>query len=170
MSTKKEESLRFYEVGFLLVPTIVPEVLETSVSEIIKKPILDSGANVIATENPSLTHLSYPMTKKIGVTNKVFNEGYFGWIKFSTNSDKIEAVKESLAKSNDILRFLLINTVEENTYLGKRASTLAREEGSALRTEVLAGDLPVVAVTEEESKPLNEVEMEKSIEEMTKSA
>ncbi len=169
MSKKTEDGLRVYELGFILVPTIVPESLEGTFESIIKKPIIDAGAEIITTEVPELMNLAYPMTKKIGAGNKVFVEGYFGWVKFSLSTDKTESLKDFLSKSDQVLRSIFINTVRENTYLGKRASSNLRDEKEFPRADSALESAPL-PIVEEESKPLNETEMEKSIEEMTKSA
>ena len=54
-----------------------------------------------------------------------FDEAYFGWLKFEVASNKIEAIKKAVEAVPSVIRMLLITTVRENTYLGKRAPAIA---------------------------------------------
>ena len=75
---------------------------------------------MLAEESPILRELSYIMVKKIGTQNKNFDQGYFGWFKFELASLEIEEVKKAFELNPDMLRMLLITTIKENTYLGKK--------------------------------------------------
>lgn len=147
-----------YEIGYLIASSI-PEEKVPGEAEAIKNIIADAGASFIAEEAPHRQHLAYTMSKKTvsGGYDK-YDIAYFGWIKFELGSEKIEAVKDAIDTHPSVLRTLLISTVRENTYLGKRAPAFA----SATATQT---DKP------EEKKdvaPATIEEMDKSIENMVK--
>jgi len=143
-----------YEVGYLIA-TSVPIEKVPGEAEAVKKIITDAGSEVISEEEPRGQHLAYTMrVKSVSGTYASYDEAYFGWIKFEVGSDKIEAVKKAIELIPSVLRMLLITTVRENTYLGKRAPVVAKAE--------IAGD------DKKENGPATVEEMDKSIEEMVK--
>ncbi len=147
-----------YEIGYLIASSI-PEEKIPGEADAIKSIITGAGASVIAEEAPHRQHLAYTMSKKTvsGGYDK-YDVAYFGWTKFELSSDKIEAVKKAIELHPSVLRMLLISTVRENTYLGKRAPALA----SAVA--------PTGEKTEDkkDAAPATIEEMDKSIENMVK--
>jgi ribosomal protein S6 len=157
-----------YEISYL-VPTSVAEDNISAEGEALKKVILDAGASVITDEAPHRQKLAYTMRKKtVSGSYDKYDEAYFGWVKFELDTDKIEGVKKTFDSHPSVLRYLLISTVAENTYLGKRASVIAESFG--------AKSEPVEAKPEEkieekkEAAPLSIEEVDKSIDEMVKEA
>ena len=147
-----------YEIGYLIASS-VPEEKIPGEAEALKNIITGAGASFIAEEMPHRQHLAYTMSKKTvsGGYDK-YDIAYFGWTKFELGSDKIEAVKKAIELHPSVLRMLLISTVRENTYLGKRAPALASAAApSGDKTE----DKTEVA-------PATIEEMDKSIENMVK--
>jgi hypothetical protein len=53
------------------------------------------------------------------VRNK-FNTAYFGWVKFTMDTDKILELKKKLDLDPNFVRFLILKTVKENTIATKR--------------------------------------------------
>lgn len=153
----KEDRMEVYEIGYLLVSSIPPEKVATEV-ETLKGVLSKKDAVVIAEEAPELRGLSYEMTKKIGASNQRFDEGYFGWIKFEMAAKSIESVKKAFEENPNMLRMLLITTVKEQTYLGKKAPVLEAPV-AAEPTEV-----PVAVA------PVSVEEIDKSIDAMVKEA
>lgn len=150
----KEDRMQVYEIGYLLVSSI-PEEKVASEVEVLKAILTKKGAEFIGEEAPELKTLAYAMVKKIGPTNHTFDKGYFGWIKFELAAKEIESVKKAFEENTNMLRMLLINTIRENTYLGKKSPVSATEPMIDSAIE------PVVASTEE---------MDKSIDAMVKEA
>lgn len=158
-TTEKDNSI--YEVGYLIVSSIPEEKIPTE-AETIKKIITDAGSTVITEEAPYRQNLAYTMRRKMvsgGYEN--FDEAYFGWIKFEVGSDKIEAIKKDIELHPTVLRMILISTIRENTYLGKRAADsivapLVNVEGG-LKTEEKI-----------ETAPSSIEDMDKSIDNMVK--
>ena len=159
-----EDRLSVYEIGYLIAAT-VPEDKVPGEAEAVKKIVADAGASVIAEELPHRERLAYAMrTKNVSGSYEKHESAYFGWIKFELGSDKVEAVKKAVELRPSVLRMLLITTVRESTYLGKRASIVAAAFGAPERK-------PVARLVEDkkpEAAPATIEEMDKSIDEMVK--
>jgi ribosomal protein S6 len=112
--------VKFYEVGYVLLSSIAKEKVVDEAA-VITDALAKAGAKMVAHGEPELTPLAYVMTKKIHGANHRFDEGYFGWVKFELTAGAIAQVKKALDADESILRYLLMTTVKENTYLGKRA-------------------------------------------------
>jgi len=111
--TLKNEGTKVYEVGYLLLPTIEESKVQDESLKI--RDIIENNKGQFLSEgNAELKTLTYPMTKAISGKKQKFDEAYFGWVKFESNSDTIESIKKELDKVNNILRFILITTVKEN--------------------------------------------------------
>lgn len=135
--SKKTDESKVYEIGYLLVSSIPEEKVSAKVDEL--KSILSAKkVEMIGEEAPVLETLSYTMIKKVGAKNTRFTQAYFGWVKFATEPENIVKIKEAFDADSEVLRFLLITTPRENTYLGKRTSTIMKEEVVEVPTEVVA--------------------------------
>jgi ribosomal protein S6 len=159
MNDIKDDRLAVYEIGYLIA-TSIPEEKVPAEADNLKKIIIDAGATIIADEAPHLEQLAYAMRKKmVSGSYDTYDEAYFGWVKFELSSKKIEAVKKAIEVMPTMLRMLLITTVAENTYLGKRAASL-----------VAKAPVAAAAVTEDKKDvpPVSIEEMDKSIDEMVK--
>ncbi|MEK7641922.1 MAG: 30S ribosomal protein S6 [Patescibacteria group bacterium] len=149
-----------YEIGYLIASSI-PEEKVSSEAEAIKGIITGAGAAILTEEAPHRQHLAYTMSKKTvsGGYDK-YDVAYFGWTKFEIGSDKIESLKKAVELHPSVLRMLLVSTVRENTYLGKRAPAIA----SAVAP--VSGEK--VEDKKETAAPATIEEMDKSIENMVK--
>ncbi len=140
-SNTNDQKVKVYEIGYVLVSSIPQEKVAAEAASL-KEIITKAGASIVAEENPELTPLAYTMVKKIHGANHRFTEGYFGWVKFEVATDAIESVKKHFDTAENILRYLLIVTVKENTYLGKRALATAmvgREAGMITPDKAVEG-------------------------------
>jgi len=155
-----------YEVGYLLASSIPEERISVEVDNI-KKIITDAGAVTVSEEDPHLQPLAYTIrTKNISGSYEKYDEAYFGWIKFEVASGAVESIKKSIEILPSIVRLLLITTVRENTYLGKRASAIMKAEVSLEdKTPISA---PGVGATEIPAVTATVEEMDKSIDDMVK--
>ncbi len=158
----KETEPKAYEIGYLLVSSIPGEKV-TEVVASLREVLSKKGASFIAEGAPELQPLAYTMVKKIGSQNHRFDEGYFGWFKFLLQAGEIESVKKTFDMHPDMLRMLLITTVKENTFLGKKAPVAA-----LTKAEEIA--VPEVAAALSEAPAASIEEMDKSIDEMVKGA
>jgi ribosomal protein S6 len=160
MNEAKDDRLSVYEIGYLIASS-VPEEKVPAEADAIKAIVTGAGAEVIADEAPHFQQLAYSMrVKMVSGAYEKYDSAYFGWIKFELGSSKIEAVKKAIEVKPSVLRMLLITTVREQTYLGKRAQSIgmpASKEG-------------VPAEEKKDAPPATLADMDKSIEEMVKEA
>lgn len=161
----KEDRSQVYEIGYLLVSSI-PEEKVASEEVVLKGILSKKGAEFIGEEAPELRTLAYTMVKKIGTSNHRFDQGYFGWFKFELPVKEIEGIKKAFEENQHMLRVLVITTVRENTYLGKKspsASVIKSDDVvPAGITEAVKDSVPATPATLEE--------MDKSIDAMVKEA
>ena len=153
-----------YEIGYLLVSSVPEEKVPAEV-EAVRAIITAAGSSVIAEEAPHKQQLAYTMRRKtVAGSYEKYDTAYFGWVKFEVGSDKIEAVKKAIELHPSVLRALLVSTVRENTYLGKRAQAVAAEFGA----KEAAPEAVVVDTKEAVAAPATIEEMDKSIDAMVK--
>ena len=110
---------RVYELGYLLVPTISEENLPATFGNL-KELISSLGGVAIYDEMPKMIPLAYSMVKVVSNVRNKFNTAYFGWTKFTMDSDKITELKKKLDLDPNFIRFLILKTVKENTIATKR--------------------------------------------------
>lgn len=111
----KEEGLtQVYEVGYHIIPAVAIESLSNEV-ENLKNFLTKEGAVIISEDFPKIRELSFTMSKAIGGSKRKFDTAYFGWIKFNIDNASISKIKKFFDEYENILRFLLIKTVKENT-------------------------------------------------------
>jgi ribosomal protein S6 len=103
-----------YEVGYHLVPTVDESEVLVHVSKI-KSAIEEKGGVVISEEMPKLLNLAYEISKSVNTKKQRFNRAYFGWVKFEIDPSQISKIKNKIESMPEILRFLIIKTVKENT-------------------------------------------------------
>ena len=143
-ATPREESLRVYEVGYLLLPSIPEEKLPEEVTRL-KTIIADLGGQVISEEDPKLRDLTYEMTKPIGTRNERFNEAYFGWVKFESEPNVAVELKAKFDLHDSLIRYLIVKTVRENVLAAARrereeaAEAILKKEADDANVEEVAG-------------------------------
>ncbi len=165
MNDIHDDRLAVYEIGYLIISS-VPEDQVGAETDKVKKIIVDSGAEVIAEEMPHREHLAYTMRRKtVAGSYEKYEEAYFGWVKFEVSSLKVEAVKNAVSLIPTVLRMLLITTVRENTYLGKRAAEVVAN--LTLKRPVIKG-VDAAPIEKKDAAPATIEEMDKSIDEMVK--
>ncbi len=113
------DTSRIYEVGYHLVPTIPHEHVADRATEI-KAQITKNGAEIISEGEPKMTDLAYEILKVSGGTRQNFKTAYFGWVKFECEAAEALAIEKSFKDNENVLRFLLIKTVRENTLADKK--------------------------------------------------
>ena len=114
-----ETTSRIYEVGYLLVPTLSEENVPGFYSTL-KDLIVELGGEIISDEMPKIINLSYAMLKVIQNVRNKLDTAYFGWVKFEINPDKVLELKKKLDVDANVIRFLILKTVRENTIAAKR--------------------------------------------------
>lgn len=169
MNHKEHTEPRIYELGYHLVPTISEEQIP-GVSGAVRGVIEKNSKEVISEELPVFIDLAYSVTKTINHRNKRFEEAYFGWIKFEGTPESIAIIEEFLKKDENILRYLVVKTIRENTYLSKKfpsSNAKNREEETPLEEGAPEGE-EVVAVSGElaEESEVSGDELDKAIEKL----
>ena len=156
---EKGDMLTVYEVSYLLLPSLAVEQVPREM-ESIKESIISRGGVVLSGETPVLIDLAYPMTKVVQTVRHKVSTGYFGWIKFELSAEGIEVVKKNLDAENDVLRYLIIKTVRENTLLNGKMK-LQKEERARREGEENAEEVVPEAV-----KEVSPEELDKSIDDL----
>ncbi len=155
---EKENNPRIYELGFLLMPTIDENDILGESSRI--KGVIEScGGLLISDENPKSIPLAYPIDKRVGGKRKSFTNAYFAWIKFHADPSHIATLKKNMEDDQSVLRFLIIKTVKESTLIQKRPFMGIR--GKKKEVTETKGDK-----IKEETTPVSEAELDKTIEEL----
>jgi ribosomal protein S6 len=158
MEKKENNDVRtkVYELGYILVPTIAEEQVAGEV-EPIKALIEKHGGSFISDDFPKFRPLAYTMIKAIGSQKHRHDKGYFGWIKFEIDSAETPKIKAVLDKNDSILRFMIIETVRENTMMTQKMIFKPTPDA--------AKDTPAEGAAEEgEAKePVSEEELDKTI-------
>ncbi len=139
---------RVYEVGYLLVPQITTENLDAEV-DVVRKIVTDQGGLPISEGPAALMELEYPMQKVVQNERQTYTKGYFGWIKFDISPESVEKIKKALDANDSVFRFLITNTVRENTLIGAKLNG----GGKFVREE-------------KAPKAINEAELDKQIDEL----
>lgn len=116
INKEKGGDVAVYEASYILLPSLAQEQVPAK-AVAIKSVLTSAGGAVISDEDPVLIDLAYPMTKVISTVRHKATTGYFGWIKFEMTTDGIGAVKKALDANDDVVRYLIIRTVRENTLL-----------------------------------------------------
>lgn len=108
-----------YELGYLLVPTLTEENFPI-VYNGLKDLVSSFGGEYISDEMPKMIPLAYSMLKVVSNVRSKFNTAYFGWIKFYMDKEKVGELKKKLDFDANVIRFLILKTVKENTVASKR--------------------------------------------------
>ena len=150
-----------YELGYHILPTVAEEALAGEV-DALKTLLVQADGVFIAEEAPKRINLAYKMEKGERGKNTYFDSAYFGWMKFELLPEKTLELKDALENRPNMLRFLLIKTVREDTRVGWRAELFEeRESGTTIAKAPVVGRAP-----EGERPIISEEELDKSIEEL----
>lgn len=142
---------RIYEISFIF-DNKLDEEAALAKSNAIKQSIATLGGSFISEEAPYMRELAYEMVRVVNNVNVRFNEGYFGWIKFEMTADKVAELEKGLKLDDQVVRYLVVKTVRENTVFTKRApvvkvESLVNNETDDVNVDTTA-DADVVAVEE----------------------
>ena len=149
---------RVYEVGYHIVPSKKEDELDGVVGAI-RSMIEKAGGSFIAEGAPSLTKLSYIISLKEGGKRMDYDRGYFGWIKFEAPVAAAAELEAALKINHDIMRYVLFQTVREETRARFKTQTMREVK----RSDVLRA----APRAEETSAPVSEADLEKAIEDIT---
>ncbi len=117
---------RVYEISFIF-DNKLDESAALEKSNALKQSIATLGGSFISEEAPYMRELAYEMIRVVNNVNVRFNEGYFGWIKFNLTPLKVVEFEKALKLDEQIVRYLVVSTVAENTVYTKRAPVIKAE-------------------------------------------
>lgn len=145
---------RIYEVGYHIIPSVAEEDLGIRVTAI-RDAVEHAGGRMIADEYPKHIDLAYPIVRVTANKRATHHSAYFGWMKFDMVPSGAKMLDAALKKDDFILRFLLVQTVRENTIAPKKTLREKRAEETP-RTKEATVEKPV----------MTEAELDKTIEEL----
>lgn len=151
-----------YEIGYHIVPLIDESEILVHASKI--RSLIEEKEGIIISEDmPKLINLAYEISKSINTKKQKFNKAYFGSIKFEADPSQVMDLKNKIENLSDILRFLIIKTVRENTIHAPKIPMFKKEnkeEGIKNHKDVSTQTKPI------EKVEISEEEMDKSIDEL----
>ena len=153
------ENLNIYGISYLLLPNVPEEQILAKVGAL-KDSLQKEGGAIISDENPVLIDLAYPMTKVAGTIRHKVKSGYFGWVKFEIGKEGIEAIKKQLYLNDEIVRYLIIKTVRENTLLNgkmifKKEEKIKKEDAET--TEEVLDETVKESLSEDIDKSIDDL-------------
>lgn len=154
---KDNDNMEIYEIGYHLMPILSEEEVSKELSKI-HSLLSENEASLIAESAPTMRQLSYAIGKKIETKINKFSKAYFGWIKFETQKSKIEMINKVVKENQNILRFIIVKTIRDNTLYVPKAPVFKKENHSEEKEN---------KNKEETEKPeISETEIDKSIDEL----
>lgn len=156
---------RVYEVSYIFDNKIEESTALLKV-DALKQSIATLGGSFVSEETPYLRELAYEMIRVVNNVNIRFNEGYFGWIKFEMAGEKIKDIEKTLKADEEVVRFIVVKTVKENTVFTKRAPVVKAENLTELIGDVISdASVEEVKVEAKAEEVKTEVEITPSTEE-----
>ncbi len=160
-SIEKGDETRIYEIGYLIVPGVGDEGVPARVGDM-HEALEKRGGVIISEDLPTLKNLSYTMEKISGGVKQKYERAYFGWIKFEMAPENLLLLKKETDGKEDILRFMIIQTVRENTMVPVKPFSIRRPESiSVPQLSREAGEAQI-----SEKPAMTEEELDKTIEEL----
>ena len=120
---------KVYEVSLHLIIDLGDSGANKVYSDIKKE--ISSGSSVLSEDAPVLFNLAYPIRHKVrgeGGSYHRYNESYFCSIKFEGSQEYSEKIKKSLQENEDVLRYILFETVAEDTRIKEIPEEESKEE------------------------------------------
>ncbi|KKW37152.1 MAG: hypothetical protein UY81_C0002G0010 [Candidatus Giovannonibacteria bacterium GW2011_GWA2_53_7] len=143
---------QIYEVGYHIVPIVGEDNLGARATAV--RDMIETRKGVILSDEfPKSMDLAYPMVKIAENKRATYTSSYFGWFKFQAEPSAIRAIETDLKADNNIMRFMLVKTVRENTMSPKKPLRPTREEGRENGPR-------------EEKPVMSEAEMDKTIDDL----
>lgn len=147
---------RVYEVSYFFDNKIEESAALTKAAAL-KQSIATLGGSFVSEEAPYMREMAYEMIRVVNNVNIRFNEGYFGWIKFDLSAEKVKEFEKGIKADEEVVRYLIVRTVAENTVFTKRAPVIKAETLPEMLGE------GVIDVTEEAPLEIKEVKAEETV-------
>jgi ribosomal protein S6 len=141
-----EKGQKIYEVGYLLNPLVPEEKLDEEIS-VLRGLIEKKQGLITGEERAKMQRLAF-VIKKPRAGN--FESAWFGWMKFMSDSEILGEIKDLFDKNQNIVRFLILESLKEDVARRAPRKTIRRKPltAPAIKTEIK---------TEEVDKKLEEL-------------
>ena len=153
-NTNVGESL-VYETSLLFVPELDSDALSQTISTI-KEKLVSLEGEIVSEGEPVHIKLAYQVVKSIKNKLKKIDHAHFYWVKFEISPSKIAEFEKFLKEvmAVEVMRYLLVKTIRENTVLTKLTEAKSSKADEALIEEVISGETKA----DTEIAPLDEKE------------
>ncbi|MEK7635132.1 MAG: 30S ribosomal protein S6 [Patescibacteria group bacterium] len=151
------DDVQVYEVGFHILPTVPEEKLPELVLKI-KDSITQNGGEIISDDFPKMRVLAYEIKKRVETKYSTFNKAYFGWVKFEILPVFVAKLKTEMETNPDVLRFIIIKTVRENTMHSPKAPMVMKTGATE--------EVKIPEFVPTEKVEISEADIDKSIDEL----
>ena len=169
MNHNEHTESRYYELGYHLVPSLSAEQTPAAAGAV-RAMIEQISGSIIAEELPVFIDLAYQIVKTIDHKNKRFDNAYFGFIKFEGTPSEIAKLETGLKGDENILRYILVKTLREDTFITKKISSSKTKEPLTFNKEKSVKETEIVDVAEgkiEEKRVVAESgDLDKAIEDL----
>jgi ribosomal protein S6 len=144
-----EASSKVYELATHIISSLPEEEVAKAYADV-KDLITKAGGSIISEEAPKLTELAYIMIKRAHGKNIRHSTAHFSWVKFEMDPTQIAGLHDAVEKDENVLRFIIIKTVKENTLQGNKFANEGKENSKDEKRGNRKEKAPVepVAVTE----------------------
>ncbi len=106
------ESVRTYEIGYLIAPTVPEDEVEEIESQL-HSAITDADGEVLASETPEARDLAYTMEATTSAGEREFERGQFGWVQFSVDTENLDDIESVTEEEADVMRTMTLKIEEE---------------------------------------------------------
>ena len=127
---------KVYEVSFHLLPTLSEEEAGSVFSSV--ESLISSDGEVLDTVSPELMDLAYPVRHSVRQEDGSYARhisSYFCSVKFRSPPSFVVSLQKYLQDDNSALRFLVVETVAEDTRIGSVLPGSEVEEDSKSSSE-----------------------------------
>lgn len=150
--------MNVYEASFNISPFLSEEALAQEYGNI-KENLSKIGAIFISEQYPKQLELAYTMERVISNKKQKFNQAFFGWTKFEVSAEGLASFEKTLKADENIIRYLIIRTVRENTLAPKKTFNRSSGEKSTRAPEAFK-------VVTEDAVEMDKEAVDKKIEEL----
>lgn len=162
MNHNEHTEPRIYELGYHLVPTLPVEQISKA-SGAVRGMIERISKDIIAEELPVFIDLAYQVVKTINHKNKRFDDAYFGFIKFEASPEDIAKLEDELKKDENVLRYLVVKTFRENTFVSKKFPSTNPKNRDEVASPEESAPSPVLVASKSAKGAEEELVIEKAV-------
>jgi ribosomal protein S6 len=150
------EMVSYYEFAFHILPTVAEEEVPAVFGDL--KTLIDhEGGIIMGEEAPQRFDLAYQVSKSVEGRNLRYNHSYFGWVRFTLESAKLEHLKTEIVHKDSVFRFIIIKL--DRSEVARPIKFFEQKHKEKKPEEEVKKEK-----VEEPKKEISEEELEKSLE------